>query len=129
MRDENEKAIVAGWGAMEEGGSVSATLRQVVVPVLTNKACNWRTLYLGRITDNQLCAGELTSGGKDSCQGDSGGPLVLNRGENGQQKLLAGVVSYGYGCARPFAPGVYTRTGRYSQWIVENSEDADFCST
>ncbi|XP_021958690.1 trypsin-1 isoform X1 [Folsomia candida] len=125
---DNEKAIVAGWGATEQGGSVSSTLQKVVVPIIPNKVCNWRTLYLGQITDTQICAGELSSGGKDSCQGDSGGPLVLNRGENGQ-KLLVGVVSFGFGCARPFAPGVYTRVSKYPEWIVENSVDADYCSS
>ncbi|XP_021966516.1 trypsin-1 isoform X2 [Folsomia candida] len=125
---DNEKAIVAGWGATEQGGSVSSTLQKVVVPIIPNKVCNWRTLYLGQITDTQICAGELSSGGKDSCQGDSGGPLVVNRGENGQ-KLLVGVVSFGFGCARPFAPGVYTRVSKYPEWIVENSVDADYCSS
>jgi len=60
--------IVAGWGAKEQGGPVSANLQKVTVPVLSNKHCNSRTLYLGKIQDSQVCAGKL-SGGKDSCQG------------------------------------------------------------
>jgi len=124
---DNEDAIVAGWGSKEQGGSVSSTLQKVTVPVIPNKTCNWRSLYLGRITESQLCAGELASGGKDSCQGDSGGPLVVTH--KNDQKILAGVVSYGYGCARPLAPGVYTRVSFYSQWIQETSKDAEYCSS
>jgi len=124
---DNEDAIVAGWGATEQGGSVSSTLQKVTVPVIPNKTCNWRSLYLGRITESQLCAGELASGGKDSCQGDSGGPLVVTH--KNDQKILAGVVSYGFGCAKPLAPGVYTRVSYYSQWIQDTSKDAEYCSS
>lgn len=47
------------------GGDISPNLQKVTVPVISNKQCNWRSLYLGKITDNMLCAGELASGGKD----------------------------------------------------------------
>ncbi len=61
---EGLNATVAGWGAKEQGGSVSSTLQKVVVPVISNRACNWGTLYLGKISQTQLCAGDLTTGGK-----------------------------------------------------------------
>merc|ERR1712111_324541 len=61
------------------------------------------------IADSMICAG-LQQGGKDSCQGDSGGPFMC-----GSQ--LSGVVSWGYGCAEPGYPGVYTQTSYFISWL------------
>ena len=66
------------------------------------------------ISNQMICAG-VTSGGKDSCQGDSGGPLV------DASKTLVGIVSWGYGCARPNLPGVYTRVAAVLSFINQYS--------
>ncbi|XP_029978083.1 serine protease 27-like [Sphaeramia orbicularis] len=60
-----------------------------------------------------ICAG-LLEGGKDSCQGDSGGPMVSKQGSVWVQ---SGIVSFGFGCARPNLPGVYSRVSQYESWI------------
>lgn len=66
------------------------------------------------LSDRQICAGFATSSG-DACQGDSGGPLVVR--EAGGKARIAGLVSYGIGCARDGLYGVYTRLGGYSDWL------------
>uniref|UniRef100_A0A672JSS0 Peptidase S1 domain-containing protein n=1 Tax=Salarias fasciatus TaxID=181472 RepID=A0A672JSS0_SALFA len=105
---------VTGWGAFEEGVFLPfpGTLQEVEVPVLGNRQCNCLN-GVGRITDNMICAGVL-AGGKDSCQGDSGGPMVSKQGSTWVQ---SGIVSFGFGCARPNLPGVYSRVSRFQQWI------------
>jgi trypsin len=103
-------ARVSGWGALYEGHPGVDLLRYVLVPVISNADCN--ALYGGGITAGMLCAG-FPEGGRDACQGDSGGPLTA-----GNQVI--GVVSWGYGCARPNLPGVYARVSYYRNWIDSN---------
>lgn len=47
-------------------------------------------------------------------QGDSGGPMVIQE-ENSW--VLAGVISWGIGCAEANQPGVYTRISEFREWI------------
>ncbi|XP_022599093.1 uncharacterized protein LOC111220318 [Seriola dumerili] len=105
---------VTGWGRVNEGVSLPfpQTLQEVEVPVLGNRQCNCLN-GVGTVTDNMICAGVL-AGGKDSCQGDSGGPMVSKQGSVWVQ---SGIVSFGFGCARPNLPGVYSRVSRYQSWI------------
>ncbi|KAL0881895.1 hypothetical protein ABMA27_001661 [Loxostege sticticalis] len=120
----NYSGVVAGWGTTEEGGSVSNTLQEVYVPIISNAECR-KTAYRNRITENMLCAGE-PDGGRDACQGDSGGPLHIVNATNAQFQEV-GIVSWGEGCARPDRPGVYTRVNRYMTWIKSNTRDACYC--
>lgn len=104
-------AQVVGWGTTSSGGSsLPAVLRKVTVPIIARATCNSQNN--NGVTANMICAG-LAEGGKDSCQGDSGGPLVTGG-------VLTGVVSWGYGCASPNRPGVYTRVGNYVNWLNAN---------
>ena len=108
------RARVSGWGLTAQGGQTSVTLRYVDVPVVDRTKCNEDDSYAGAVTINMLCAG-LEGGGVDSCQGDSGGPLVA---PVGTEFKLAGVVSWGEGCAQPKKYGIYTRVSNYTSWVA-----------
>lgn len=109
---------VTGWGSTRENGPEITTLQEVTVPYVELDRC--AKLYRAAanappVTSVMLCAGLEGVGGKDACQGDSGGPAVWN----GQ---LVGVVSWGWGCARPNFPGVYARVTAYLDWIAQNTK-------
>jgi secreted trypsin-like serine protease len=116
---EGVLAVVSGWGYTRENGSVQDVLRHVGVQVVSNATCNAPQSYPGQISDGMVCAGFIL-GGKDSCQGDSGGPLMAFDQQGGY--VIAGVVSWGRGCAQPNLYGVYTRVAAYSNWIKDSTQ-------
>ncbi|XP_076389576.1 transmembrane protease serine 9-like [Megachile rotundata] len=108
--------FIAGWGSLAPKGASSAVLMEAQVPVVTNAACKdaYSRFQAAVIDDRVLCAG-YARGGKDACQGDSGGPLMLPQR---QHFFQIGVVSYGYKCALPGYPGVYTRVTDFLDFII-----------
>lgn len=114
----NDLGTVTGWGNTSSGGSTSSTLMQVQVPMLTSSDCARLSAYGSYISNNMICAG-YPAGGKDSCQGDSGGPLVVPNDQGAY--VLAGIVSWGNGCALPNYPGVYTRVANYMAWLQSST--------
>ena len=108
--DDDERATVIGWGALSETSAGTSQLQEADVPVVSTNAC--RALY-GSLIDgtSMVCAGGEQ---QDACFGDSGGPLFVSRGD---QFVHAGVVSFGFGCARPGLPAVYARTSTQFNWI------------
>lgn len=112
------ESVTAGWGYTSEGSwAISDTLQKVTVPLVHKDICN--EAYPNMIHDSMICAG-YSQGEKDSCQGDSGGPLVVKE-EDGTH-VLAGVVSWGEGCARPNKYGVYAKVSSALAWIEENTK-------
>lgn len=108
--------VTAGWGATSEGGGAADLLQKVTVPLVSASRCE--KAYPGKITGRMLCAG-FDAGKKDSCQGDSGGPLLAGSGAN---RVLAGVVSWGEGCARPKKYGVYSKVSSVLEWIEKETK-------
>jgi len=104
-------SLVAGWGAISEGGASATTLQSVVIPIISNADCAVQNAP-NAITDTMICAG-IPEGGIDACQGDSGGPLSVDG-------VLVGIVSWGFGCARPGRPGVYARVSALRDFTDAN---------
>ena len=119
---------ISGWGSTSEGGGDTPDrLREARVPRVADSTCG-QSDYYGTDFDpaTMVCAGPA-AGGVDTCQGDSGGPLAastqdpLPGSENDpSQWRLAGITSWGFGCARPKKPGVYTRVAAPAirDWIL-----------
>ncbi|XP_053561165.1 enteropeptidase [Bombina bombina] len=103
---------IAGWGRTQSQGPIPNVLQEAEIPLLTNERCQ-QQMPEYNITENMLCGG-YEQGGIDTCQGDSGGPMMCY---DNQRWILAGVTSFGYGCAQPNRPGVYVRVTKFADWI------------
>ncbi|SFR21360.1 Trypsin [Lentzea waywayandensis] len=96
--------VVYGWGRQAENDTdKSPLLHKAYVPIMADEQC--AATYARYDAQAMFCAG-YPDGGIDACIDDSGGPFVVGG-------RLAGIVSWGIGCARPNAPGVYTRVTTY----------------
>lgn len=102
-------ARILGWGTTSEYISSSNQLRTATVPVVSDSSC--RSSYGSDFVQSDMVCAGYTSGGVDTCQGDSGGPLLIGG-------VLAGITSWGEGCAEAGRPGVYTRLAAFSDLVT-----------
>jgi len=116
----NESTFIVGWGSMasinpDGSGSYPKYLQGAIVPVIDgNKCANLPGNYQFVNPDTQICAG-FRQGGIDSCKGDSGGPLYSVTDDGNLR--LAGITSWGNGCAYANQPGIYTDVLAFREWI------------
>lgn len=123
-----DHATVLGFGSFYEGrlaanalsrsgepaSQVSDRLRQAVVRLVDPAACAARLGAGGAATGAyQICAG---AGPDATCVGDSGAPLVVEGADRTDR--VAGIVSFGSGCATQRPVTVYTRVSAYAGWIA-----------
>ncbi|KAE9420110.1 hypothetical protein Angca_004901, partial [Angiostrongylus cantonensis] len=85
------------------------------LPIIDRSSCVNSSHIYSSMSRSSFCAGYL-QGGTDSCQGDSGGPFACQNKINGPF-VLAGVISWGDGCAQKGQPGIYTMVTPYLSWI------------
>lgn len=100
-------------------GPSSAVLQYADVPVVDRQRCKEKFGSKAIIDDRIICAG-WTTGKKDACQGDSGGPLMFGQSKDDIRFFQIGIVSYGFRCAEPGYPGVYTNVISFLDWIQRN---------
>lgn len=107
-------ATIAGWGLTSAAGASTDVLMTAAVPIVSDRECAAADDVTLAEASKMVCAG-FTEGGIDSCQGDSGGPLTVIAVDH---PILAGIVSWGYECAAPKRPGLYTRVATLTDWIT-----------
>lgn len=125
--EPSARAWVSGWGSTSSTSTPSYPSKLQWAEVTMMDCVGNPSLYnAADITDNMICAATPSSGwDKDSCQGDSGGPLVVADSSGTGSYKLAGVVSWGEGCASNGYPGVYTKVANYTKWIEKRGGAID----
>jgi Trypsin len=119
-------ARIIGWGKTSSGGPSSRFLLKADVPIVTNDQC--ATDYGAQFDRTvMVCAADAPGSATphDTCNGDSGGPLLV---PDGGFFALAGLTSWGIGCADTAHPGVYARIGDdpLNSWVHSRTPEADF---
>ncbi|WP_281274312.1 proprotein convertase P-domain-containing protein [Allorhizocola rhizosphaerae] len=122
----NGSFTVAGWGATYEGGPQHQYLLKADVPFIDDTQCaSAGGSYFSLIPNEEICAGNWSSGGVDTCQGDSGGPMFKRDANN--EWVQVGITSWGVGCAQPQKPGVYTEVRYFANDICTAAASLGGC--
>lgn len=116
--------FVSGWGVTQalkpkkssEAAPKAKVLKYSSYTIQHDRLCvNKSSLPLNSTVS--FCAGD-GKGGNDACRGDSGGAFV-REGKRGKtyRWVVAGLVSWGEGCAQKDQYGYYTRVYPFIDWI------------
>eukprot|EP00092_Neocalanus_flemingeri_P013919 GFUD01015015.1.p1 GENE.GFUD01015015.1~~GFUD01015015.1.p1 ORF type:complete len:449 (-),score=99.83 GFUD01015015.1:99-1445(-) len=116
-----QNCVSNGWGKDKFGveGSYSTILKEIVIPLVDNSACqqllrdNTRLGPWFELHDSFICAGGQA--GIDTCKGDGGSPLTCR--QSAGPWYQAGIVSWGIGCGENNIPAVYANVAAASCWI------------
>jgi len=113
------KCYITGWGKTHHPGSMTRTLQQGLLPVVSNTDCYNKNRHVIPIpiTDAMICGGDGGVSRLSGCHGDSGGPYVCN--VNGVWELH-GSVSHGSPvCSSSQTYTVFSRTHHFRSWIEQ----------
>lgn len=107
-----------GWGQTYEGSPLPLINQCAIARSVQASKCKeqYRSIFgFDQISDRMICA---RADGVDTCGGDSGGPMLV-------KSQVVGIVSWGVGCARPNAPGVYASIPKLRSWIDKKLAELD----
>ena len=104
------QALISGWGDVDPDRD-NAVQPDPLVGAIVNLNADCSAYGPAFDAATMLCAGRQNLDGTftDACQGDSGGPLARMNQQRTAVVDLAGIVSFGNGCAQAGFPGIYTR--------------------
>ena len=109
-------ATLHGWGRVSYPGDGSEVLKEVDLPIVSQRECQSKLGGLGgvgvRIHASMICAGGAVD--EAACHGDSGGPLVVNKAA--EPPVLVGAVSFGKPCGKG-RPDAYARISHFKDFI------------
>jgi trypsin len=109
-----QPARAIGWGVIGERSVESPDqLYEADIAFVAESGCR-KAYGLAFDARTTLCA---TAPGVDTCYGDSGSPLLVANPAGGW--LEAGIVSSGFGCARPKYPGTYAKVAALRGFILD----------
>jgi hypothetical protein len=114
-----QSQTITGWGTMA-GRDVAETfepsdmLQKATLLAMRQSDCAAAYARVNyRVTTDMLCA--TASRGRDTCVGDGGGPMFVTTRD--KRFYQTGVSSWGVGCPRDDAPGVFANVRLLSPWI------------
>ncbi|KAI4889015.1 hypothetical protein NFI96_027275, partial [Prochilodus magdalenae] len=110
----NTACYVTGWGVTQNGGYLSAQLRQASVPSVDYATCSSSSWWGTAMKTTMICAGG--SGTAAGCNGDGGGPLNCVVGSRYEVHGLNSFVS-STGCNTIRKPTVFTRISAFLSWV------------
>ncbi|KAK4882904.1 hypothetical protein RN001_006223 [Aquatica leii] len=116
----NNEGIVQGFGKLHANNeTVPCTLQEAHLLVYSESKCKNMLEYHGQNSSelqHAFCAGYL-NGKVDTCMGDSGGPFVVV--DKTGRYIQQGITSFGFGCAKRNALGIYTDVSHFVDWIYD----------
>ncbi|XP_064482491.1 transmembrane protease serine 9-like [Ornithodoros turicata] len=117
---DGKTCTASGWGLKGvRERRPPAKLQKVDLPILPHAVCRDNYKDVNDVRENTMICAGYKEGGKSVCMGDSGGPLQCQR-EDGRYEL-AGVTSWGVGCAGPEHPGVFSRVSTQLDFIEKET--------